>query len=80
MNNQPQRFQARARGYGARPQGRMKEQRAEDYQGDESEMTLEQHAGAVARGIIKHAGLEDSTQTWKALKRAYLTGYDEASR
>lgn len=62
------------------PEGRMKEQRPEDYQGDESEQTLEQHAGAIARGIIKHAGLEDSTQTWKALKRAYLTGYDEASR
>lgn len=58
----------------------MKEQRREDYQGDESEQTLEQHAGAVARGIIKHAGLEDTTQTWRALKRAYLTGYDEASR
>lgn len=58
----------------------MKEERDEDYAGDESELTLEQHAGAVARGIIKHAGLEDTTQTWKALKRAYLTGYDEASR
>ncbi len=86
MNNQSQRFQPRTRDYGARPQGRMqpqgrmKEQHGEDYAGDESQVTLEQHAGTVARGIIKHAGLEDTTETWKALKRAYLTGYDEATR
>jgi len=49
-------------------------------QGDEQELTLDQHAGAVARGIIKATGVEDSTEIWRALKRAYLTGYDEASR
>lgn len=53
----------------------MKEQRAEDYAGDEREKGLDQHAGAVARGILKQSGLEDSTPIWRALKRAYLSGY-----
>lgn len=58
----------------------MKEQRHEDYAGDESEMTLDQHAGAVARGIIKQSGVEDTTEHWRAVKRAYLAGYGDAQR
>ncbi len=60
--------------------GRMKEQRDEDYAGDNGQPTLDQHAGAVARGIIKQTGVEDTTQIWRAVKRAYLTGYGDASR
>lgn len=65
-----------------RPQGhgRMKEQREEDYAGNDDQPTLDQHAGVVARAMIKQTGVEDTTQIWRALKRAYLAGYDEASR
>lgn len=73
-----QQFQRRARPtYGQRQHRRPE---PEQEQRDDQELTLDQHAGAVARGIIKATGLEDSTQIWRAVKRAYLTGYDEASR
>lgn len=56
----------------------MKEQRHEDYAGDDSQPTLDQHAGAVARGLIKSTGVDDTAQIWRALKRAYLVGYADA--
>jgi hypothetical protein len=58
----------------------MKEQRHEDYAGDNSEPTLDQYAGGVARNLIKQTGVEDTTQIWKALKRAYLAGYADATQ
>ena len=54
------------------------EARPQDYEGNEGEMTLDQHAGAVARGLIRQSGIEDNTQVWRALKRAYLAGYEDA--
>jgi hypothetical protein len=71
-----------------RPQsnGRMKEQRHEDYEGqengdgDEKQPSLDQYAGGVARNLIKQTRLEDTTQNWRAIKRAYLAGYADASR
>lgn len=68
-----QQFQRRAR-----PAHAAQQQHRQEH-GDE-DMTLDQYAGAVARQLIKQTGVEDSTQIWRALKRAYLTGYDEASR
>jgi hypothetical protein len=56
----------------------MKEQRREDYAGDEDAPTLDQYAGGVARQIIRATGVEDSTQIWRALKRAYLAGFEDA--
>ena len=47
---------------------------------NKGELTLEQHAGAVARAIIKTNELEDTTVIWRALKRAYLTGFEDAQR
>ena len=43
-------------------------------------LSLDQYAGGVARNLIKQTGVEDSTQIWKALKRAYLAGYADAQR
>ena len=51
----------------------MKEQRSEDYV-----PTVDQVAGAVARRIIKESGIEDKTEHWRALKRAYLVGNEDA--
>lgn len=53
----------------------MKEQRSEDYT-----PSLDQVAGAAARGIIKESGIEDTTEHWRALKRAYLAGCEDARR
>ncbi len=53
----------------------MKEQRGEDYA-----PSLDQVAGAVARSIIKESGIDDTTEHWRALKRAYLAGYEDARR
>lgn len=79
-----QHFQRRARpAYGnnnAQRQQRRDQRPADEQQDDKAGMTLDQYAGAVARELIKEAGLEDSTPVWRAIKRAYLTGYDEASR
>lgn len=47
---------------------------------NEGEMTLEQHAGAIARAIIKHSGIEDTTPIWRALKQAYLVGYQHGQQ
>ena len=44
------------------------------------ESTLDQDAGAIARGLIKQMGVEDTTANWQAIKRAYLIGYADASR
>ena len=51
----------------------MKEQRSEDYV-----PSLDQRAGAVARRIIKESSIEDKTEHWRAIKRAYLAGYEDA--
>lgn len=75
-----QHFQPRRGPRAPQDQGRMKEQREEDYAGDNGEPTLEQYAGGVARNLIKQTGVEDTTQIWRAIKRAYLTGYGDASR
>lgn len=55
--------------------GRVKEQRSEDYAPN-----LDQAAGAAARRIIKEAGIEDTTEHWRAVKKAYLAGYADARR
>lgn len=66
--NHPQQFQQ------GRPSshGRLKEQRAEDYVA-----TPAQRAGATARIIIRETGMDDITENWRALKRAYLKGYED---
>ncbi len=84
MNNQPnqQRYQPRT------PASQQRDQRNHGRRGDNAprppentgELTLEQHAGAVARAIIKTDGVEDTTLIWRALKRAYLAGYEDAQR
>jgi hypothetical protein len=56
----------------------MKEQRPEDYAGDEQEVSLDQLAGTAARRIIRSTGIEDTTEHWRALKAAFITGYDSA--
>ena len=38
---------------------------------------LEQHAGQAAREILHARGLENSAANWKALKEAYLRGYED---
>jgi hypothetical protein len=73
MTNQ-QRYQQRPQQSAARNQ-----QRRNQTNGN-GELTLEQHAGAVARQLIQQTGIEDSTPIWKALKRAYLAGYEDAQR
>jgi len=55
--------------------GRLKEQKTDDYVA-----TPAQQAGATARIIIRDTGLDDTAENWKALKRAYLAGYADASR
>lgn len=76
--NHPQRFQ---QGRPA-PHGRMKEQREEDYAParEDGQVSLDQVAGATARRIIKQSSVDDTTEHWRALKRAYLAGYADASR
>jgi hypothetical protein len=81
--NHPQRFQQGRPA--ARPQsnGRMKEQRAADYAApapEGRELSLDQIAGIVARRIIKESSVDDTTANWRALKRAYLAGYEDAQR
>ena len=61
----------------------MKEQRAADYAapGPEGrELSLDQVAGGEARRIIRETDLEDTTANWRAVKRAYLAGYEDAQR
>lgn len=41
--------------------------------------SLDQLAGAAARRIIRSTGIEDTTQNWRALKAAFITGYDAAA-
>lgn len=65
---------------------RQREQRGHGRRGDNAprptngEPTLDQHAGAVARAIIKESGIEDTTPHWRAVKNAYLAGYEDARR
>lgn len=59
----------------------MKEQRAADYAAPGPEgrqLSLDQIAGGEARRIIKETHVEDTTEHWRALKRAYLAGYEDA--
>ena len=60
----------------------MKEQRQEDYEGagDEQQLSLDQHAGAAARQIIRSSNVDDTTEHWRALKRAFIAGYELAER
>lgn len=60
--------------------GHIKEQRPSDYAPDSGQRAQDEHAGVVARGIIRETGVEDTTQIWRALKRAYLAGYADATR
>ena len=55
----------------------LKEQRAEDYAPLPS---VDKLAGQEARLIIRALKLEDTTAQWKALKEAYLKGFEEARR
>jgi hypothetical protein len=60
----------------------------EDYEGREGrengdsdeQLSLDHRATIAARGIIKSTGVEDTTEIWRALKRAYLAGYGAAER
>jgi hypothetical protein len=54
----------------------VKEQRTEDY----APPSLDQMAGVAARQIIHTTRLDDTTGHWRALKRAYLAGYEDARR
>ena len=69
--NQHQRYERRGRS-GQRPY-----QRRDD---NNQDPTLDQHASGIARELIKQTGVEDTTQIWRALKRAYLAGYADANR
>jgi len=53
----------------------MKEQREEDYAA--GDRRLEQDAGQAARRILHERGLEDTAANWKAIKEAYLLGFNE---
>ena len=53
----------------------MKEQRETDYV-----PTIDQVAGAEARRILRASRMEDTTENWRALKRAYLAGREDARR
>ena len=75
--NQPLRYQPRRPNMSPR-RSQKEEARPQDYEGNENEPTLDQHAGTVARGLIRQTGIEDTTQNWRALKRAYLAGYEDA--
>lgn len=55
----------------------LKEERQADYA---PELSVDALAGQEARLIIRAFKLEDSTQTWRALKAAYVKGFDEAAR
>lgn len=54
----------------------MKEQRSEDY----APAPVDQMAGQTARRIIRESSMDDTTAHWKALKQAYLCGYEDAQR
>ncbi len=41
---------------------------------------LDEAATAAARRIIRDTSLEDSVANWRAVKRAYLAGYEDARR
>jgi hypothetical protein len=69
--NQHQRYERRERST-ERPY-----QRRQDNNQDSA---LDQHASGIARQLIKEAGVDDTTQIWRALKRAYLAGYADANR
>lgn len=51
----------------------MKEQRPEDYA-----PSIDELAGATARQIIHATGVDDTAAHWRALKHAYLRGYEDA--
>ena len=53
----------------------MKEQREADYA-----PTLDQVAGQAARRIIHETSMDDTTEHWRAVKRAYIRGYEDAQR
>jgi hypothetical protein len=76
-----QHFQRRARPTDVQRQPQQREEQRQQRDAKTGELTLDQHAGAVARGIIQHVdNVPDTTPIWRALKEAYLAGYDEASR
>lgn len=77
--NQPQRFQNQRGAQQHQGNGRNNERRG-DSATENGQPTLEQYAGGVARNLIKQTGVEDTTEIWRALKRAYLTGYADATR
>jgi hypothetical protein len=68
--NQPQQPQQRLQS-----RGRMRAHRGEDYA-----PALDQAAGAAARRIIKESSVDDTTEHWRAIKKAYLAGYADAQR
>lgn len=55
----------------------MKEQRSEDYAPAPS---VDQAAGQEARRIIRESSMDDTTANWRAVKGAYLAGYEDAQR
>jgi hypothetical protein len=72
-----QHFQRRARP----ADGPRQQEQRQNRDANAGELTLDQHAGQIARGIIQHAdNVPDTTPIWRALKQAFLAGYDEASR
>ncbi len=62
--------------------GGVKEQAEEGSEngGDPQPLSLEQHAGHVARQIIRSSNVDDTTEHWRALKRAFLAGHEFARR
>jgi hypothetical protein len=64
---------------GGYPRQRPARQRPSEESPEEQDLPVDQYAGVVARGIIKQAGIEDSTEIWRALKRAYMAGYADAT-
>jgi len=55
----------------------MKEQRREDYAPVPS---VDQMAAQEARRIIRESSVDDTTANWRAVKQAYLCGYEDAQR
>ena len=72
--NQPQRFQQGRPAQRPQGRGRMKEERSDDY------APVDQMAGQTARRIIKESNVDDTTEHWRAIKKAYLAGYADAQR
>ncbi len=76
--NQPQ---SQPRQWSPRPAAHRVQPAPAPEQPSESEQpTVDQQAGIVARQVLQQTRIENTAAHWKALKLAYLAGFDAAQQ